>query len=121
MALLKDQFSLTIQDGFSFYSIVNAAVLNYYSTTSPSPVLDIPPDQVVPKERPTTDLNLLGGTVTVGADALSTTATGAGTRGGVEVQSSNGNSGASIGFSDTLNNELSNSRLGGGGGGTPNF
>lgn len=38
MALLKDQFSLTIQDGFSFYSVVNAAVLNY-SETMPSAVV----------------------------------------------------------------------------------
>ena len=34
MALLKDQFSLNIQDGFSFYSVVNAAVLNYYKSSS---------------------------------------------------------------------------------------
>lgn len=34
MALLKDQFSLNIQDGFSFYSVVNAAVLNYYKPSS---------------------------------------------------------------------------------------
>ena len=34
MALLKDQFSLTIQDGFSFYSVANAAVLNYFEPSS---------------------------------------------------------------------------------------
>jgi len=34
MALLKDQFSLTIQDGFSFYSVANAAVLNYFKPSS---------------------------------------------------------------------------------------
>ena len=34
MALLKDQFSLNIQDGFSFYSVVNAAVLKYYKPSS---------------------------------------------------------------------------------------
>ena len=71
-------------------------------------------------ERPT-DLNLLGGRPTVGADSLSTTSIGA-RRAPAEVQSSDGSSGPS-GLGDTLDSGPDNSRLGGSnsGGGTPTF
>lgn len=71
-------------------------------------------------ERPT-DLNLLGGRPTVGADSLNTISTGA-RREPAEVQSSDGSSGPS-GLGDTLDNGPDNSRLGGSnsGGGTPTF
>lgn len=40
MALLKDQFSLTIQGGFSYYTVVNGAFLKYSATSLNSVTFD---------------------------------------------------------------------------------